>query len=113
MSVDRREFPRFSTSFDVRFRRREDAARALRAFSVNFSPGGLCLRTRAPHAVGEDLKLAVAIEGERFVLEGVVAWVRGEAIGVRFVNVGPHERQRLDSVARGLVARHAPIASEF
>lgn len=97
--------PRFAAHFDVRFTRALDASRALNAFSVNFSAGGLCLRSRNPLEVGEMLSLELAIEDELFTLDGVVAWVRGEAMGVRFVNTTPDVRQRLQAVARQLAGR--------
>ena len=97
--------PRFAAHFDVRFTRSVDASRALNAFSVNFSAGGLCLRSQNPLPVGELIALELSIEDELFHLDGVVAWVRGDAVGVRFVNVSPTVRERLQAVARQLAAR--------
>ena len=99
---ERRSDPRYAAHFDVRFSRASDAAKALNAFSINFSSGGLCVRSRTPYALGESLSLSVTVEGELFELEGVVSWVRGEAVGVRFVNVKPGVRARLELVARRL-----------
>lgn len=104
-SGERRIDPRFTAHFDVRFSRASDAARALNAFSINFSSGGLCLRSKAHYSLGEALSLSVTVEGELFELEGVVAWVRGEAVGVRFVNLKAPVRQRLEAVARLLSTR--------
>ena len=103
--AERRRETRFGTRIDVRFARLADAARALNAFSLNFSAGGLCLRTKVPHELGERLEIDVTVEGHQFQLEGEVAWVRGEAMGVRFVNVRPPDRERLEAVARALEAR--------
>jgi uncharacterized protein (TIGR02266 family) len=93
----------------VRFTEERDAARALNAYSMNFSAGGLCLRTKTPYSLGEALRLSLSIEGEVFELEGVVAWVRGEALGVRFINVHPDVRERLEAVSRALSSKTAPM----
>jgi uncharacterized protein (TIGR02266 family) len=106
---ERRTDPRYTAHFDVRFTQERDAARALNAFSLNFSAGGLCLRTKTAYAIGETLSLSVTIDGELFPLEGVVAWVRGEAVGVRFVNVPPDVRERLEAVSRALSSKTAPL----
>ena len=105
MSGERRADPRYGAHFDVRFSRKSDAARALNAFSINFSSGGLCVRTRTTYAVGELLALSLTIEGQLFELEGVVSWTRGEAIGVRFVNLNPAVRAQLEAVSRVLATR--------
>lgn len=102
MNADRRKDARHAARFDVRFARVKDAARAFNAFSTNFSAGGLCLRVSQTYDVGEALKVDVTIEGSTYSLEGVVAWVRGDAVGVRFVNVRPDVRERLEAVARTL-----------
>lgn len=103
---ERRTDPRFAAHFDVRFSRASDAARALNAFSVNFSAGGLCLRSRTTYAPGEALALSLTVEGALFELEGVVSWVRGDAVGVRFVNLQPAVRARLEKFARALATTH-------
>ncbi len=102
MTDERRRQARYGALFDVRFALAADAARALNAWSVNFSSGGLCVRSKSAFGVGEVVALSLTIEGEQFDLEGVVAWVRGEAVGVRFVNVRPAVRERLEVVARSL-----------
>ena len=106
---DRRGDSRYQARFDVRFSRLSDAARAFNAFSVNFSAGGLCLRSKLPHQLGEALLLDLTIGMDQFALEGVVAWVRGEAVGVRFVNVRPALREQLDAVARTLATNASDI----
>lgn len=103
--ADRRLQTRFGAHMDVRFARVADAAKAFKAYSLNFSAGGLCLRTKSQHAVGERLEVDVTVEGEHFQLQAEVAWVRGGAIGVRFVNVSPTMRGRLEAVARTLEAK--------
>lgn len=108
-SGDRRADPRYAAHFDVRFARAADAAKAFNAWSINFSSGGLCLRSTGSYAVGESLSLSLTIEGQVFELEAVVAWVRGEAVGVRFVNVRSDARERLEAVARILATKSPPL----
>ncbi|MFB1485172.1 TIGR02266 family protein [Corallococcus sp. RDP092CA] len=98
--VNRRADERVAARFEVRFGQMEDAARALRAYSLNLSAGGLCLRTRKSYDVGAQVRLAMVIDGEEFHLTGVVAWVRdeAEAIGVRFVDVSEEDHERLRRV---------------
>lgn len=102
MSAERRLDARYAARFDVRFARATDAARALNSFSINFSAGGLCLRVSQSYRVGEPLKVDVTIEDDTYAIEGVVAWVRGDALGVRFVNLRPEQRTHLEAVARSL-----------
>lgn len=107
--IERRREERYGAHFDVRFARATDAAKAFSAFSINFSPGGLCVRSTNAYTVGETLTLSLTIEGHLFDLEGVVAWLRGEAVGVRFVNVKPAVRAQLEGVAQLLATRGPPV----
>ncbi len=86
-----------------------DAAKALRACSVNLSNGGLCLRSKTPREVGEVLLLDLTVQQERLALEAVVAWVRGDAVGVRFVNLRADQRSKLEAMAKTLT--EAPAAT--
>src|SRR4051812_29282631 len=52
---DRRQFERVAAHIEVRFGRADEAARALRAYSLNFSVGGLCLKTQRPYEIGDRL----------------------------------------------------------
>jgi uncharacterized protein (TIGR02266 family) len=98
--ANRRTDERVAARFEVRFAQTEDAARALRAYSLNLSAGGLCLRTRKSYDVGAQVKLSMAIAGESFHLSGIIAWVRdeAEAIGVRFTGVSDEDYARLQRV---------------
>ncbi|MCE9672654.1 TIGR02266 family protein [Myxococcus stipitatus] len=98
--ANRRADERVAARFAVRFAQQEDAARALRVFSINVSAGGLCLRTRKAYDVGSRVSLSMDIAGQEFHLTGVVAWVRDEqeAIGVRFTDVSDEDRARLQRV---------------
>jgi uncharacterized protein (TIGR02266 family) len=98
--ANRRAHERVSATFDVRFQEPQDAARALRAYSLNLSAGGLCLRTRRSYDVGARVRLQMTVSGEDFELEGIISWVRddAEAIGVRFVDVSDADQLRLQRV---------------
>lgn len=95
---DRRQSERIPARVEVRFKQPAQAARALRAYSLNLSVGGLCLKTDRHYEVGAPLKLTLDTGGETFDLTGVVAWVRGGAIGVRFENMAEDQRQRLEAL---------------
>jgi uncharacterized protein (TIGR02266 family) len=98
--ANRRAHERVTATFNVRFQETQDAARALRAYSLNLSAGGLCLRTRRSYDVGAHVRLQMTVGGEDFDLEGVISWVRddAEAIGVRFVDVSEADQARLQRV---------------
>jgi uncharacterized protein (TIGR02266 family) len=98
--ANRRSDERVAARFEVRFAQVQDAARALRAYSLNISAGGLCLRTRKAYDVGAQVRLSMAIEGEEFHINGIIAWVRdeAEAIGVRFTDMPDEDRARLQRV---------------
>lgn len=102
---ERRMQERVSARFDVRFSRIEEAARALRAFSVNLSKGGLCLRTQRSYEPGAMVHVYMDVAGETFIFEGVIAWVREDAdglganyVGVRFLGLTRDDRERLESL---------------
>ncbi len=97
---ERRQERRVSARVDVRFAEAAQAARALRAYSLNFSLGGLCLRTQRPYAIGSVLHLTLMVESTEFQLEGVVAWQRDGTIGVRFVDVTDADRKRIQGLLR-------------
>ncbi len=103
---NRRTEERVPARFEVRFTHSEQAAKALRAYSINISSGGLCLRTQRAYDVGAPVRLELRVDGETFKLEGVVAWVRdeAEAVGVRFTQMTDGDRLRLqrliDSIKR-------------
>lgn len=101
---NRRVEERVSARFEVHFNHMEDAAKALRAYSLNISSGGLCLRTKRAYDVGAPVKLELRVNGEVFNLQGVVAWVRdeSEAVGVRFTKLSEEDRARLQSVIDSL-----------
>ena len=92
---ERRQELRAPARIEVRFQEASQAALAFRAYSLNFSVGGLCLRTRNKYAVGTELKLALKVARAEYQLSGVVAWERRGAIGVRFSSLQPEDRERL------------------
>ena len=95
--VERRREARVPTRIEVRFTDAVHAARVLHSYSLDFSLGGLCLRTRRVYPVGRELKLNLVVCGERLPVDAVVAWVRPvqKAVGVRFVDVADTVRTRL------------------
>jgi uncharacterized protein (TIGR02266 family) len=97
---NRRGEERVPARFEVHFQQTQEAAKALRAYSLNISAGGLCLRTRRAYDVGSPVRMAMVVEGESFQLQGIIAWVRdeSEAIGVRFTNLSEEDRLRLQRV---------------
>ena len=96
--TDRRNDERVVARVDVRFQEPSEAVRAFRAYSLNFSVGGLCLKTRRRYEVGSKLQLALTVDGQEYKLTGVVAWERGGAIGVRFQDVNADDRKRLSDL---------------
>jgi uncharacterized protein (TIGR02266 family) len=103
---ERRAADRIPVRIEVHFRDAAAAAEALRSYAVNFSVGGICLKTERTYPVGHLLRLVLTVEEEQFELEGVVAWARGreQVIGVRFREVEPGAKERLAA----LVARLGP-----
>jgi uncharacterized protein (TIGR02266 family) len=101
---NRRTEERIPARFEVHFNDTEEAAKALRAYSINVSSGGLCLRTKRSYDVGIPVQMELRLDGESFKLRGVIAWVRdeSEAIGVRFTKLNEEERTRLQRVIDSL-----------
>ena len=101
---ERRAADRIPVRIEVHFHDAAAAAEALHAYAVNFSVGGICLRTERGYPVGHLLRLVLRVEEEQFELEGVVAWTRArdQAIGVRFREVDPEGKERLAALVRRL-----------
>lgn len=99
---DRRSYERIPARVEVRFDEKVDAAKAFRAYSLNLSAGGLCFRTKREYQLGELLTLSLLIEGEKYSVKGIVAWIRGDAVGIRFEDVPPADRARLQDVVETL-----------
>ena len=99
---ERRREKRVPVRVEVRFQESAAAAVAFRAYSLNFSIGGLCLRTRNRYPIGTWLRLFLKIESQEYELAGVVAWERRGAIGVRFEKLDPADLQRLASLMAAL-----------
>ena len=96
--VERRADERVVARIEVRFKGLAEASRAFRAYSLNLSASGLCLKTRRQYQVGERLSLSLTLEEQEYHVTGVVAWERSGAVGVRFENVTSEDRQRLGAV---------------
>ncbi len=101
---ERRAEDRIPVRIEVHFRDAAAAVEALRSYAVNFSVGGICLKTERSYPVGHVLQLVLLVEDERFELEGVVAWARAreQAIGVRFREVEPASKERLGALVHRL-----------
>ena len=97
-AVERRKDERVVARIEVRFQEASEAARAFRAYSLNLSVGGLCLKTRKQYEVGAALQLLLTVEDQEYSLSGAVAWERNGAIGVRFENVDATDRKRLSDL---------------
>jgi len=103
-SGERRRETRIPTRIEVRFTDAVHAARVLHAYSLDFSLGGLCLRTRRTYPVGRKLTLSLVVASERLPVDAVVAWVRPveKAVGVRFVDIADEVRARLLALMRSV-----------
>ena len=101
---ERRTQTRIPVRIEVHFRDAAAAAEALASYAVNFSVGGICLKTERSYPLGHLLQLVLLVEDERFDLEGEVAWSRAreQAIGVRFREVEPTARERLAALVHRL-----------
>lgn len=100
--VDRRIHERVAARIEVHFKGPEQAARAFRAYSLNFSVGGLCFRTERTYQLGQVLHVSMTVESQSFELAAVVAWSHKGAIGVRFEQVPERDQERLRSVMNAL-----------
>ena len=101
---ERRAADRIPVRIEVHFRDAAAAAEALRSYAVNFSVGGICLKTERTYPLGHVLQLVLLVDEERFELEGEVAWARAreQAIGVRFRQVEPVAKERLAALVHRL-----------
>lgn len=98
--AERRQHERVPARIEIRFNEHEQAARAFRAFSLNFSVGGVCVKTDRGYNLGESLQMSINIEELEYELRGRVAWVRGGAIGVRFEIANDRDREAIARIMR-------------
>jgi len=101
---ERRATDRIPVRIEVHFRDAAAAAEALHSYAVNFSVGGICLKTERTYPLGHLLQLVLLVDEERFELEGEVAWARAreQTIGVRFRQVEPVAKERLAALVHRL-----------
>ena len=95
---ERRSELRISARLSVQFEKIGDATTAFKAFSLNVSPGGVCIRSKRALPKETRVSLHLTIDGEPFHLLGAVAWVRGDVHGIRFVNPSRAQRARLEEL---------------
>lgn len=100
--AERRREERIPARIEVRFRESEQVARAIKAYSLNLSVGGLCLRTQKVYAIGHEMTLDMDVAGQSYSLRAIVAWVRKGTTGVRFVDVSETDRVRLSQMVAAL-----------
>lgn len=93
---ERRQYERVPARIAVQFSHPSEAARVLRAYSLNFSIGGICLRTSKAYQVGDPLLLELQVDSRVFRVSGAVAWIRQGAVGVRFVGLSGEDREKLE-----------------
>ena len=101
---ERRATDRIPVRIEVHFHDAAAAAEALHSYAVNFSVGGICLKTERTYPLGHVLQLVLLVDEERFELEGEVAWARAreQTIGVRFRQVEPVAKERLAALVHRL-----------
>ena len=84
----------------------------------NISDGGVFVATPAPPPVGSEVGFEMLLGGERFLIMGVVCWVRDEhaasagapaGCGVRFVHL---EDGALDAIHRFIQVRETDFYEE-
>jgi uncharacterized protein (TIGR02266 family) len=100
--VERRLHERIPAKVHVRFGETVAAQRAFRAYSLNLSVGGLCLKTDKRYEMGAGLEMLVEIGEQRFELRGTVAWLRPGAVGIRFDKISDEDHQRLEILVKSL-----------
>jgi hypothetical protein len=81
---DRRSDDRVSAQLTVRFAGPESLAEAVRSYSANLGPGGLCLAVSRTYRPGDVIHLLLEAGGGQLPIQAVVAWCRPGFIGVRF-----------------------------
>jgi hypothetical protein len=109
---ERRREERIPARIEIHFSKPKDAAKAFKAYSVNFSPGGLCVRMKSERPIGDRLSIRLVVGGEEFDLEAVVAWTRGTVTGMRFDGLSADDRSRLERLAEVLRVRPAAELEE-
>jgi hypothetical protein len=55
--------------------------------------------------MGEVVSLSLQVDRESFELTGSVQWIRNDVIGIRFIELQPNDRERLQTVARQLMEK--------
>jgi len=95
---EQRAQKRVSTKLEVRFASTAEAARVFKTYSLNLSPGGMCIRSVRRHQPGELIWVSLLINGQKFELKARVAWSKENVMGVRFEGMSSAEKLRLESM---------------
>ena len=105
--AERREHARYDLSVEVDYSHGDTF---LFSYIENISEMGIFIRTEDPLALGTEIELAFTPPGgERLRLRGEVVWINpvkpgGEnlnpGMGVRFVDLGPEDRERVVDLVR-------------
>ena len=101
---ERRAKDRIQVRIQVDFHGAAAAAEALRSYAVNFSVGGICLKTENAYPVGHVLQLVMLVEDAKREVDDAHAEARSreQAIGVRFREVEPGAKERLAALVHRL-----------
>jgi hypothetical protein len=106
---DRRTDDRVSAQLTVRFTGPDSLADAVRSYSANLGPGGLCLAVSRSYRPGDVVQLQLEAGGGALPIQAVVAWCRPGFIGVRFTPMTAQHQETLRFVKRLLGdARRTP-----
>jgi len=102
---EQRAEKRVLAKLEVHFKSVEEAARVFKTYSLNLSPGGMCIRSTHRHKEGELIRVSLLLNGQRFEFKARVVWSKANVMGVRFEGMSPAERLHLESMLWPVKAR--------
>lgn len=115
MSTEQRRGPRVPLEVEVTL---ESEHNFFTGVTANISEGGVFVATPAPPPVGTDVGFELLLGGQRFLVIGVVCWIRDEraaspgapaGCGVRFAHL---EDGALDAIHRFIQLRDTDFYEE-
>ncbi len=96
-----RRFARVPFHVEVEYRTQGNF---LVAYSVNLSTGGMFVETTNPQSIGTELSLRFSVPGVGTAnVDGVVAWIRNEAVGPEPMGMGIQFRSPPDAALGALI----------